>query len=401
MPGIMMVNTVRTGSHGRLMEDLRAAAQADGMEAVIAYGRGAGAEGAIRIGGTAGVLKHVALTRAFDWHGRGSRGATAAFVETLCQRKPDLLHLHNVHGYYLHTPTLFEHIRASGVPVIWTLHDCWALTGHCSHFARAGCQRWKTGCYRCPLKGEYPASLLFDASRQNYRIKRAAFSGIPNLTIVTPSQWLAEVVSESYLRDTRLEVIPNGLDLTLFQPTIQESVREGMGVRPGQAMLLAVAAPFDSRKGYPDALAIAKRLGISARLVLVGLTEKQRRALPDTVTGILRTKGPEALVSLYGAADCLINPTYEETYPTVNMEAMACGTPVATYATGGCVEQITPPMGISVPCGDVGALAEAAMALSARRGELREACRAHAEREFDRAEAMRAYIALYKRMIGV
>ena len=402
MPRIVMVNTVATGSHGRIMGDMGRAAEQAGFDVTVAFGRGGGNEKAIRIGNTRDVLFHVALTRLLDRHGRGSRRATQALVETLRRMKPDMLHLHNLHGYYLHIETLFAYIRESGVPTLWTLHDCWALTGHCSHFVRASCDRWQTGCYRCPLKGEYPASLFCDASRSNWHWKGAAFSGLDNLTLVAPSLWLGEVIGQSYLQDVPCRVIPNGVDLSLFRPAEGDglAVRERMGVKPGQAMLLAVAAPFDGRKGYADALALAEKLGDRARLVLVGLSKKQRSCLPEGITGILRTDGPEALVALYGAADCLINPTYEDTYPTVNMEALACGTPVAAYATGGCIEQLVEPVGIAVPCGDVGALAEAAMSLAARRKGLTEACRTYAEAHFDRENAMNTYVAEYRQMTG-
>ncbi len=394
-----MVNTVPTGSHGRLMRDIARAASGAGFDTVMAAGRDAG-DGVVRIGSRRDVLLHVARTRLLDGHARGSQGATKAFVAELEAMKPDLLHLHNVHGYYLHAETLFAYIRSSGIPTVWTLHDCWAFTGHCSHFVRANCALWQTGCHNCPLLGEYPASILLDASQQNWQWKRAAFAGIPNLTLVSPSGWLADRLADSFLRDTPRLVIPNGINLGLFRPEKDAQVRARFGVKPGQVMLLAVAAPFDRRKGFADALRVAELLGDRAKLVLVGLSEKQLRSLPEGVSGIARTDGPEALVALYGAADCLINPTYEDTYPTVNMEAMACGTPVAAYAVGGCVEQIAELCGVLAPCGDAGGLAEAALVLGARKRMLTDACREHAEEHFDRRNAVAAYVAAYQNSVG-
>lgn len=405
MPKLLMVNTVCSGSHGRIMRDLRAGAEADGCEVMMAYGRGDAPDGsALRIGTQTDVLLHVAQTRLLDRHARGSRAATRAFVRALEAYQPDLLHIHNVHGYYLHAETLFDWIRVHGLPTVWTLHDCWALTGHCSHFVRAACERWKAGCYDCPLKHAYPASYGLDASRANWRWRRAAFATVPSLRIVSPSRWLDGVLMESTLCDVPRQVIPNGVDLSLFQPDDtggHEAVRARYGIPDDRPMLLAVASPFDDRKGFADALALSRILEDRAHIVLVGLTAKQTDGLPENVTGIERTDGPEALVSLYAAADCLINPTYEDTYPTVNMEAMACGTPVASYAVGGATEQLQVPMGRPVPVGDPKALAHVALALAQEKAQLRTQCRAYAAGHFDRRQAIRAYLSLYQSMMGV
>lgn len=403
MARVVMVNTVLSGSHGRIMRDIAERAREMGHETILAFGRGPDAgEGTVRIGSRRDVLTHVALTRLLDRHARGSRGATRQFVKELEATRPDLLHLHNVHGYYLHGETLFDYIRGNHIPVIWTHHDCWALTGHCSHFARADCLRWQTGCHDCPLKGEYPASYGLDASRENWRWKRAAFASVPSLRIVTPSRWLSEVIGESYLADVPRQTIPNGVDLELFTPGGDGAeARAALGIKPGRRLLLAVASPFDARKGFADALAVARRLADTTHVCLVGLTDKQAQGLPPNVTGMARTDGPEALVSLYRAADCLINPTYEDTYPTVNMEAMACGTPVASYRTGGAAEQMDGHCGIAVDAGQADALAQAAMALADRREALRDACREYARARFDRQSALETYIGLYQTMLGV
>lgn len=400
---VAMVNTVLGGSHGRIMRDLQKASADRGFTTTIAYGRGSGGEGdhVFKIDTKTEVLTHVALTRLFDRHARGSRFATRKFVQYLEILEPDLLHLHNVHGYYLHAETLFDFIRTNGIPTVWTQHDCWALTGHCSHFVRANCMRWKTGCYQCPLKHAYPASYGLDASKTNWQWKRKAFSIVPTLRIVAPSQWLAGVLEQSYLQDVSREVIPNGVDLSLFKLGGDvAAVREGLGVRPDQMLLTAVAAPFDARKGFDDALQIARILGDKARVLLVGLTDKQLQSLPEGVIGIKRTDGPEELVSIYRATDCLFNPTYEDTYPTVNMEAMACGTPVAGYGVGGATEQLVAPCGVAVPVGDVTALADAAMLQAERREDLQHVCREYAENHFDRTKAIDAYCDLYQRMTG-
>lgn len=400
MPSVVMVNAVCSGSHGRIMSDIGRAAQAAGFRTHIAFARGAANGADIRIGSMRDVYLHVAATRLLDRHGRASRRATERLTRQLADLRPDVLHLHNAHGYYLHYETFFAFLRQSGIPTVWTLHDCWAITGHCSHFVRANCMRWRDGCHRCPLRREYPQSWLWDASRENWRRKRDAFSALPNLTLALPSRWLEGVVADSFLRDVPRRVIPNGVDLSLFSPRGDGGqTRSALGIGPEEPLLLAVAAPFDARKGYADALEVARRTRGRARVVLVGLTPAQLRSLPEGVVGLARTEGPEALVSLLSAADCLLNPTYEDTYPTVNMEAMASGTPVAAYAVGGCVEQLEAPVGMTVPCGNAQALAEAALALAARKGALAGECRAYAQARFDRAQAVEQYVALYQKKI--
>ncbi len=404
MPTVLMVNTVSGGSHGRIMRDIKTEAVKAGFSVRMAAGRDV-VDGVEKIGSRRDVLAHVALTRLLDRHALGSRRATEAFIGTIREIKPDLVHLHNAHGYYLHAQAFFSFLKKEGIPLVWTLHDCWALTGHCSHFVRANCSRWKTGCYQCPLKKEYPASIFLDASRNNYRWKREVFTEQSGMTVVTPSVWLSHVVGESFLAAAPRQVIPNGVDLSLFVPPKHDSetmaVRARLGVLPEQKMLLAVAAPFDARKGFRDALAVSQTLGDSVRLVMVGLTAKQVAALPANITGIERTDGPEALVALYGAADCLINPTYEDTYPTVNMEAMASGTPVAAYGVCGCTEQLESPIGVAVPVGNPKALAQAAMTLAAQKPQVAALCREYAVRHFDRQRAARTYVALYQRILGV
>lgn len=367
-----------------MMRDLQCAATQRGMEVVCAYARGEGGASDLKIGSAADVRLHGLMSRALDMQGRGSKRATRRFVEALERIQPDAVHLHNLHGYYLHYETLFAYLRARRVPVVWTLHDCWPLTGHCSHFVRANCEKWRTGCRDCPLKGAYPASWGLDRSRDNWPRKKRAFTGLENATIVTPSEWLAGIVSQSFLGEYPLRVIPNGVDLSVFTPG-------EAGSEHPRRKLLAVASPFDARKGYADALRVAQTLGEQAELTLVGLSEKQIAELPKGILGMRKTSAPEALIGLYREADCLLNPTYEDTYPTVNMEAIACGTPVAAYAVGGCPEQIAPGCGALVPVGDAKALANAAMAIQ----KDSQACRAHALAHFDRRAAMDAYLRLY------
>ncbi|MDR1598280.1 MAG: glycosyltransferase [Oscillospiraceae bacterium] len=390
---IVFINTARGGSHGRIAADLADTARAAGYETAFAYGRGPSSPE--RVGGVIDGAAHLAATRLLDAHGFASARATRALVKRLKADPPGLIHLHNAHGYYLNVEILFEYIKASGAPVVWTLHDCWAFTGHCSHFVSAHCARWRDGCHNCPLRREYPASLLLDRSWSNYTRKLYAFSRVANLRLVTPSRWLAGLVRQSFLKDYPVEVIPNGVDLNVFSPSEGKEIN----ARP---MVLAVASPFDHRKGFGDTVSVAQSIP-EADTVMVGLTSKQIRGLPknSNIRGVQRTESRDELVALYRKADVLINTTREDTYPTINMEAMACGTPVAAYDTGGCAEQLSEDTGTLVRVGDTLGMVEAVRGLIARpRGETRGACRARAVSVFDRTDAMGRYVDLYNQLVG-
>ena len=333
---VLIVNTVcGTGSVGRICVRQAQELKAQGHTVQIAFGRGTG--GDYRIDTPAEVLAHGLLTRVTDRHGFGSRCATERFLAWAQDFDPDLLLLHNLHGYYLHIGLLFQWIKARPrMQVRWTLHDCWAFTGHCCYFDYANCPRWKTGCHNCPQKTAYPTSLGLDRSRENYRDKRALFTGVKNMTLVTPSHWLAGLVKESFLKDYPMEVIHNTVDRSVFQPTPGDfRERHGLG---GKKIVLGVAANWEKRKGLPDLLALAENLGEPYRVVLVGYKGK----VSPSVLAIPRTDSPQALAEIYTAADVFVNPTYEDNYPTVNLEAAACGTPVITYRTGGSVESVPP-----------------------------------------------------------
>ena len=331
---VLIVNTVcGTGSVGRICVKQAREFRRQGHTAKIAYARGRGGDNRIDTSGE--VRAHGLLTRSADLHGFGSRRATEKFLAWAEAYDPDLLLLHNIHGYYLHIGLLFRWIKSRPqMRVRWTLHDCWAFTGHCCYFDYVNCSRWKTGCHHCPQKREYPASYGLDRSRENYRDKRALFTGVRDMTLITPSHWLAGLVKESFLKDYPVEVIHNTVDTSVFRPT-PGNFREKYGLED-KKLVLGVAANWEKRKGLQDLLALAERLGEPYQVVLVGLKGK----VPPLVLAIPRTDSPRELAEIYTTADVFVNPTYEDNYPTVNLEAAACGAPVITYRTGGSVESV-------------------------------------------------------------
>ena len=335
-----MINVVcGIRSTGRICTDLAAALEEQGHEVKIAYGREEVPEQfkkyAVRIGNDLDVKLHGLKARLFDGCGFGSKKATEKFIEWVKEFDPDVIHLHNLHGYYINIEVLFDYLRTCRKRIIWTLHDCWAFTGHAAFCEAANCERWITGCYDCPKKNDYPAS-LFDKSTENWKKKKNLMEGIPNLTIVTPSEWLANLVRNSFLAQYPVLVIHNGLNTSVFKPT-DSDVKERLGLQ-NKKIVLGVAELGEKRKGLDDFISISKMLPTQYQVVLVGLSRKQVRYLPKAIVGIERTNSVNELVELYTAADVYVNPTYEDNYPTTNLEAIACGTPVITYNTGGSGE---------------------------------------------------------------
>jgi glycosyltransferase involved in cell wall biosynthesis len=336
-----MINSVcGIRSTGRICTDLADALTAQGHEVRIAYGRETVPEKyekyAVRIGSPIGTKLHGLRSRIFDDTGFGSKRATQRFIEWVKSYDPDVVHLHNIHGYYINAEVLFRYLVKAKKPVIWTLHDCWPFTGHCVYFDYAKCDRWKTGCHNCPEKKVYPASVIADRSRRNWADKKKLFTGVRDMTFVTPSQWLADLLKQSYLGKYPVKVINNDIDLTVFRPT-EGDFRQKNGLAD-KKILLGVASIWDRRKGLKDYIRLSEKLDDSYKIVLVGLSEEQIKQLPDNIIGISRTNNTKELAEIYTAADYLINLTYEDNYPTVNLEAQACGTPVISYRTGGSTE---------------------------------------------------------------
>ncbi|WP_372590338.1 glycosyltransferase [Fervidobacterium pennivorans subsp. carthaginiensis] len=340
---VLQINSVcGVGSTGRIVADIHKSLKEKGYESYIAYGRGEtrNCDSAIRIGSDLDVYGHVALTRIFDKHGFGSKRATLKFLKIVEKLDPDLIHLHNIHGYYINIEDLFNFLKAFDKPVVWTLHDCWAFTGHCSHFLYAKCDRWKTGCYSCPEKSSYPKSFLLDSSEWNHRKKRELFTGVKKLTLVTPSKWLASLVKESFLSEYEVKVIPNGIDTRVFKPT-HSDFRQRFGLED-KFVILGVANVWSVRKGLNFFIELSNHLTEDEVIVLVGLTQKQVKKLPKNIIGITRTKSTSELAGIYTTADVFFNPTLEDNYPTVNLEAQACGTYVITFDPGGAAETVVP-----------------------------------------------------------
>ena len=347
---VLLVNTVcGTGSVGRLVTGLYHTLEESGYECLAAYGRGGSPSDirGYRIGTDMDMYIHGAMSRLYDRHGFYSGRATRDFISMVREYDPDVIHLHNIHGYYLNLQELFSYLKECGKKIIWTLHDCWSFTGHCSHFEYIGCNKWMAGCYKCEQLREYPKSFGMDNSSRNYDDKRELFTGIPDLTLVTPSNWLKEKVQDSFLKEYPVVVVPTGIDLTQFYPRRETMTEDNLIFRiknelslRNKTILLGVANPWRERKGLLQFEALQKTLSDRYAIILVGLDDSQIAGLAPGLIGLGRTDSIDELAALYSMADIYINLTLEDTFPTTNLEALACGTPVITYKAGGSPESI-------------------------------------------------------------
>ncbi len=379
---VLFLNTVvGKGSVGRLIIGLSSALKEVGHEPYIAFGRWDAPLGfaSYRINNKADIYFHGIMSRLTDRHGLYSSGATKKLIEVMRGAEPDIIHLHNIHGYYVNYEILFSFLKDEFAPrggrVVWTLHDCWSFTGHCVHFEHAGCDRWKEGCFDCPEKGQYPASILLDSSAENYVRKLEAFTEVPNLTLVTPSEWLRDRVQESFLKDYPVKVIPTGIDLSVFKPEPSD-IRERYGIG-AKTLILGVANPWRERKGFDDFLKLSRELKDGAAIAMIGLNKKQADKVQaySNVIPIMKTDSVEEMAAWYTASDIYVNLTFEDTFPTTNIEAMACGTPVVTYRAGGSPESLTPETGRVVEKGDIsGVLCAVKELMAADRSELEKKC---------------------------
>lgn len=354
---IVQINGGAKGSTGKIMMGIAEVARAQGNEVMCASpitttNRDAEKDcGYYRIGTFNSRRVNVALSRITGFNGCFAWIETYRLLNKIDEFKPDVIHLHNLHDSYINLPMLFSYIKKHNVPTVWTLHDCWAFTGQCPHFTIVKCDKWKTGCHNCPQYKEYPAS-LYDNTKRMWKLKKKWFTGIENMTIVTPSKWLAGLAKESYLKEYSIEVINNGIDLSVFKPTLS-NFRERYGISTEKYIVLGVSFAWGYRKGLDCFIEMAKNLGEQYQIILVGTDDEIDKKLPQNIISIHRTQNQRELAEIYSAADVFAMPTREENYPTVNMEAIACGTPVVTFDTGGSPEMLDNEVGRVIPVDDV------------------------------------------------
>lgn len=387
---IFLINvTCGFGSTGRIVTGIYDELTSRGFVCMAAYGRGDAPDGynAYRIGSDLDVNLHGVFSRITDRHGFYSKAVTYALINKIKEFGPDIIHLHNLHGYYLNVEILFKFLRESGIKIIWTLHDCWTFTGHCTHFEFIGCRKWLTGCSNCEQKNEYPRSVLMDASKKNYAQKKNLFTGIKDLQIVTPSEWLKGKVQESYMKEYPVTVVPTGIDLNVFQDTASD-LREQYGLQ-NKYVILGAANPWRDRKGLEDFKKLSRLISDKYKIVMIGLKPAQIKELPESIIALERTDSIQEMAAWYSAADVYLNLTLEDTFPTTNIEALACGTPVITYKAGGSPESLTKDCGIVVARRDTNGVLAALDTM--RLGEDRKAACIERARQYSSKIRFRQY----------
>lgn len=398
---IVEINSCNFGSTGNIMLEIAKAAEEKKQSVAVCYPKSRGnskreQKSDIVIGDRFSRNLHLKLAEISGLNDCFSFFSTLSFLKKLDRFSPEIIHLHNLHNCYINLPLLFRYVKKNKLKVVWTLHDCWSFTGHCPYFDMIGCDKWKTGCYHCPQHREYPQSLI-DSSKRMYQLKKKWFTGVENMTLVTPSEWLAGLAKQSFLKDYPIRVINNGIDLEVFKPT-PSNFRETYGCGD-KKIVLGVAFGWGERKGLDVFLDLAKRLDSERyQIVLVGTDENVDKQLPNTVISIHRTQNQTELAKIYTAADVFVNPTREENYPTVNMEALACGTPVLTFQTGGSPEILDVTCGSVVPKNDVDALYREIIRICETAPYCTEACLKKAK-QLDKNEKFQEYIDLYRNLM--
>ena len=342
-------------------------------------------------------IKRMALlSRIFGNNGFNSTFATKRLIKELKNFNPDVIHLHNLHGHNVNLKILFDYLNQSNKKIIWTFHDCWAFTGYCPHFVMAKCDKWKAECYKCQQKQD--TTWFFDRSKNIFNRKKSAITQLQNLTIITPSKWLADLVKQSFLQDYPVQVINNGIDLSVFKPTTGD-FRQKYNISDDKFILLGVAFGWGKRKGLDVFIELSKRLSDKYQIVLVGTSDKTDKLLPKNIISIHRTQNQTELAEIYTAANLFVNPTREENYPTVNMESLACGTPVLTFRTGGSPEILDDTCGSVVGCDDIDAMQTEIERICETKLYSEKACLIRAE-SFDMNNRFKEYLELYHNLLG-
>lgn len=406
--------SINYGAPGKITEQIGLLAMSKGWEVCVAHSTR---------NENPSQLRHYAMTtrwqevvhalgaKFLDLHGLLSTAQTIALVERIKDYQPDIIHLHNIHGYFCNFKVLFEYLDSVDTPVVWTMHDCWPFTGRCFHFVGVDCDKWKTGCYDCKAEPGYTVSKYYDRSKELYALKKRLFSSVKNLTLVPVSDWQAAFLKDSFLKDCNVHTIHNGVDIEKFIPMNGNRLRDKHKL-DGKFVILGVASPWNTRKGLDDFYRIRTMLPDEFAIVMVGLTPKQIEKLPDGIIGIARTESQQELAEYYSMADVFVNLTYLDTFPTVNLEALACGTPVVTYRTGGSPEAICDtacekvekagaeyyPTGMVVEQGDVEGMIRCVRELKSRPISA-AVCRQRAVEHFDKDKCFEEYIRLYESLI--
>lgn len=399
---ILQINVIaNSGSTGKIAEKIGRQVLKEGWESYIAYGRWACSSQSqlIKIGNKIDIFNHVIGSRLLDKHGCFSTHATKILIKKIKEINPDIIHLHNIHGYFLNYKILFDFLSQYNKPIVWTLHDCWSFTGHCSHYTAAKCNKWQTQCFKCPIINSYPKSFI-DNSKNNYTKKKVIFTQLQNLHIVTVSDWLHNQVSHSFLKNYPIHTICNGINLNTFKPTVS-TIRKKLQVE-NKFIILSVASYWNNLKGLDDFIKLANLLDDKYVIILVGIKKTQLNMLPKNIIGIPRTENVEELVDLYSAADIYASFSIEETFGMTIAESMACGTPAIVYNSTACPELVTDNTGFIITPHDLERVIDIISKVKKTGKNIYSPiCRKHIETCFAEEKTYTQYLSLYKKLLNL
>lgn len=401
MPKLLQIgSSLNCGAPGKIAEQIGLLAMAKGWDVYMAHGVRHSNPSQLK---TIPMVTpreekvHALYSLLLDRHGLGPARKTKRLVEWIRQNSPDVIHLHNIHGYFINYQVLFEYLVNTEIPIVWTFHDFWPITGHCAHFDYNGCDKWKTLCHDCAYHHDYPFSLV-DKSKKNYLLKKQAFTGLKNVELVSVSKWVAALLSESFLKDYPIRVIYNGVDTKMFRPR-NSDVKARLCLE-GKFVLLGVASPWSPMKGLYDYYDLRRNLTDDFAIVMVGLSKKQIEALPHGIIGIERTQSQDELAEYYSMADVTLNLSYQETFGMTTIEGMACGTPGIVYNKTASPELVSPETGYAVEAKNIKAIVKAVLEIKKKgKTSYAEACRKRVLDNFDKNDRFADYVDLYESLI--
>ena len=391
---LLQINaTANWGSTGRIAEQIGLKAMEHGWESYIAYGRKSNSSKSnlIRVGSKLNPYMHFAQQFLFDSEGLNSIYPTRQLVKKIKTLNPDIIHLHNIHDHWLNYKILFEYLNTTNTPIIWTQHDCWAFTGGCMHFSSLNCSKWKIECHNCPRSKK-----SIDNSIQQFNLRKHLFTANKNLILVPVSKWLENERKQSFLKDTKISIILNGVDIDTFKPLQETNVRNKYNIG-NKFILMGLATAWSIQKGFKDYIELSKYIGDDEVIVLVGLKKEQIKKLPSNVIGIERTSNIQELVELYSTADIILNLSYQETFGLTSAEGFACGTPGVVYNKTASPELIEGEVGFVVEAGNIKQLLEAINTIKNKgKNHYSTYCRQRAIDYYDKEKCFEKYIKLYE-----
>lgn len=395
------------GSAGTITEQITNIMIEKGWHTYVAYGREMNPSRAhvIRVGSKYDVYAHYAEHRFFDNEGLASRRATKSLVEEIERLQPDVVHLHNIHDHWLNFRILFEYLNQTDIKVVWTFHDFWPITGHCTHFVQADCSQFMIECVECPYTKGHFLPLMKRATR-NFNLKKHLFTANHNLHIVSVSDWVGENVAKSFLQDKDLRVIHNGVDTEIFKPTDLEILPPSnysnyLHSTEGKFVIMAVSSQWKSgSKGLDDYKAMAAMLKDDEVIVLVGVPEEISKDFPSNIIGIKRTSNQQELAALYTRADVVCSFSLAETFGLTIVEGYACGTSAVVYDNTAPPSLITPETGFVVPNGNYKHAYTAIQQIKINgKQHYSEACISLAREKYDKDKCFEKYVELYEELL--